>query len=234
MTQIVDHNSDATARHDHLGQLETHTQITLSPDMHDGAHTRERESAVPPSDHVLPDVLVGVFEAGHRCREDLRLDHHLRQAFRVFTDLTEGGEHLSLDGNKSMWELLPELMHISLGIWAEDHLCQMCNGSIVHHSLGEFRCVLGDVAEGGGRDAFEGHLRLQKTQHQQGHGTGIHDRLRQGCTHEEDQRVDQLGQDVLLHHHLGQVIAVVCQAAHSQSRRLLNAGDRIQHEGAQH
>jgi len=61
----------------------------------------------------------------------------------------------------------------------------MCNGSIVHHSLGEFRCVLGDVAEGGGRDAFEGHLRLQKTQHQQGHSTGIHDRLRQGCTYKE-------------------------------------------------
>lgn len=48
------------------------------------------------------------------------------------------------------------------------------------------------------------------------------------------QRVDQLGQDVFFYHRLGQVIAVVGQAAQSQRRRLLDAGDHIQQEGTQH
>lgn len=39
---------------------------------------------------VLPDILVWISEADYSCREDLSLYHHLRQADRVLTDLTEG------------------------------------------------------------------------------------------------------------------------------------------------
>lgn len=48
------------------------------------------------------------------------------------------------------------------------------------------------------------------------------------------QRVDQLGQDVFLHHSLSQVIAVVGQPAQSESCCLLDAGDHIQHQRTQH
>lgn len=74
------------------------------------------------------------------------------------------------------------LSYLEFGVWVEDHLCQVCDGTIVHHGLGQFWCVFGDVAEGGSCDAFEGQLRLQKTHHQQRHSTRIHDRLSQHCT----------------------------------------------------
>lgn len=47
------------------------------------------------------------------------------------------------------------------------------------------------------------------------------------------QRLDQLREDVFLHHSLGQIITVVCQAAQSQSCCLLDAGDHIQHQGTE-
>lgn len=67
-----------------------------------------------------------------------------------------------------------ELSYLQFGIRVEDHLRQMCDGSIVHHRLGQLRCVLADVTEGGGRDAFECHLGLLKTQHQQWQSARIH------------------------------------------------------------
>lgn len=74
------------------------------------------------------------------------------------------------------------LAYLEFGVWVEDHLCQVGDGTIVHHGLGLLRRVLGDVAEGGSCDAFEGHLRLQETQHQQGDSTRVHHRLGQRCT----------------------------------------------------
>lgn len=47
------------------------------------------------------------------------------------------------------------------------------------------------------------------------------------------QEVDQRGQDVLLHHGLGHEVAEVRQVSQSQSRRLPDAGDHVQHQGAQ-
>lgn len=44
---------------------------------------------------------------------------------------------------------------------------------------------------------------------------------------------DQFGQDVLLHHSFSQVVAVLRQAAQSESGRLLDAGDHILHQGSQ-
>ena len=74
------------------------------------------------------------------------------------------------------------LSHLEFGVWVEDHLCQVRDGTVVHHSLGQLRRVFGDVAEGGSCDAFDGHLGLPETKHQQGDGTCIHNRLSQCCT----------------------------------------------------
>lgn len=48
--------------------------------------------------NILPDVLIWVSEAGQDSREDLCLHHHLSQVHRVLTDLTQGREHLPLNG----------------------------------------------------------------------------------------------------------------------------------------
>lgn len=70
-----------------------------------------------------------------------------------------------------------ELTYFEFCIWIEDHLRQMCNGTSVHHCLSQLWCVFGDVTEGGGCDAFDGHLRFEKTQHQQGDSARIHNGL---------------------------------------------------------
>lgn len=75
-----------------------------------------------------------------------------------------------------------ELAYLEFGVWVEDHLRQVRDGPVVHHSLGQLWRVFGDVAEGGSCDAFEGDLGLHETQHQQGDSTRVHDRLRQRCT----------------------------------------------------
>ncbi len=46
---------------------------------------------------VFANILVAVFEAGEDGREDLRLDHHLRQIHRVLWNLTQRREHLQQD-----------------------------------------------------------------------------------------------------------------------------------------
>lgn len=63
----------------------------------------------------------------------------------------------------------------------EDQRGQMGDGTMVHQSLGQLRRVFADVAERGGRDAFERHLRLPETQQQQRDSTGLHHRMSQRC-----------------------------------------------------
>lgn len=48
-----------------------------------------------------------------------------------------------------------------------------------------------------------------------------------------DHGMGQLWQDVFLHHSLCEVLTVVCQAAQSQSCRMLDTGDNIKQQGAQ-
>lgn len=116
ITQIVDHCCQPAAVHDHLGQLETRRRVTLRPAADDCAHKSVCARIMSylwcvfhhlphQSCDVLPHVLIRIPEAGHCCREDLSLHHHLRQADRVLTDLTQSGEHLPLDGDRNTLNL---------------------------------------------------------------------------------------------------------------------------------
>lgn len=49
---------------------------------------------------VIFHAFVRIPEAHDGRGEDVGLDHHLRQAHRVFADLTESGEYLPLCGDK--------------------------------------------------------------------------------------------------------------------------------------
>lgn len=108
LAQEVDHSCHASTVHDHLGQLQTHSAHYSGARM---CVSSVNECVLQylwcvfhhlphQSGDVLPHVLIRVFEAGDGCREHLRLNHHLRQADRVLTDLTEGGEHLPLQGQE--------------------------------------------------------------------------------------------------------------------------------------
>lgn len=67
--------------------------------------------------------------------------------------------------------------NLKFGVSTEDQLCQVWDGAGVHHGVGQLGRVFADVTQCGGCYAFEGHLWLQQTQHQDGDGSSIHHRL---------------------------------------------------------
>lgn len=71
--------------------------------------------------------------------------------------------------------------YLEFGVFAEDHLGQVSDGPVIHHSLGQLWCVFADLAQRGSRDAFEGHLGLLETQQQQRDGACVCHRLSQRC-----------------------------------------------------
>ena len=81
--------------------------------------------------------------------------------------------------------LIQSVLYLEFCVRVEDHLRQVRHGTGVHHSLRQLRRVFADVAEGGGRDAFQSHLWFPETEHQQGDGTRIHHGLSQHWRREE-------------------------------------------------
>lgn len=85
---------------------------------------------------------------------------------------------------------LPE-SHLEFGVSAQHHKRQVSDGAGLHHGLGQFRRVFADVTERRGGDAFEGHLRLLKTQHQQGPSSCIQDSLSQSCMVQQSTKIKE-------------------------------------------
>mmetsp|Transcript_29344 Transcript_29344/g.62420 ORF Transcript_29344/g.62420 Transcript_29344/m.62420 type:complete len:233 (+) Transcript_29344:568-1266(+) len=130
-------------------------------------HDQLREIRRVPGDlpdegcRVLPNKLVGIFEAIQYAWEDIGLHHDLGKVYRVLGDLRQARADLPLQGHVPAGELRGKKR----------------DRTSIHYDLGKIRGVLANVGQRRCGDSLQWEVRLLETENKERHSTCVNDGL---------------------------------------------------------